>query len=623
MLRYAGAVALLTGAYVAAGWVSLVATYFGGVGSPIWLPAGLSLASVLLCGVRFWPMVFLGNVLLLTVVTSPGSDWVTAAFIGAGNSLEAVAAWVLMTRVFPVDRSLPRVRDVVRLVSIGALLTPMLSVAGWLAARTAGGTLGAEDVWRDAVFWWSGNMIGCVLGAPLVLGLLGFRRRMITGRRALEAVAFAACIVAVQLVSFADASEGWIHSFPFAFIMFPPMIWAAIRFSVRGVSIACFAFALMTVVGTLRDVGPFVGGARSVSESLIAASIFIFFLSSTSLTLSAAMNERELAARAQLDAERKYHQLVEQASDGIYLTDPGGGFIEANRRALEMLGYSLDELRRRTVADLQVADPAEGQTTGRGALHTGMHLLTERRWRRKDESVIPVEVSEKKLHDGRYLGIVRDITQRKRAEAQRTTMMRELDHRVKNNLAVVLSIADQTARRCDSLGEFSERFIGRIMSLANVHGMLARSHWQGVDVEAIVLRTLQPHVGEDRHRLRTSGPRITLPARGVGPLGMTLHELATNAAKYGSLSTPTGIVEVEWKIGVDTKGQRRLRLRWVESGGPTVGMPAAEGFGTRLIRAGLAHEIGATVELAFDPSGARCDIDIPIREESDAAAPTE
>lgn len=607
--RYVLTLLALTAAYVLLGEVGLFTTYFKGVGSPIWLPTGFALAALLRWGVGYWPMILIGNLLVVAII--PRGDEAlaslqTAFFIGVGNSLEGVLGYVLLTRFVRFDRSLSRVWDSLMLISVGGGVAPVVSVGFGLLSQYLTGELKSEDISRVIFVWWSGNLTGCVLMAPLVLGWMRPTPPRFNGSMALELAAFVLVTLGVFAACFGMTTEPARFAFPFAFLMFPPIAWAALRFGTRGVTLAAAVYAFMTVRGTLSGVGPFVLSVESQSEQVAAVSIFIVTLAGTGLLLSCAVRERELVAQARVDVEAKYHQLIDQASDGIFVTDLAGNYREANRRGLEMLGYTLEELRQKTIADLVVIDDVDRRPIRTGELNTGVHILSERRLRRKDGVAIPVEISAKKLGDGRFLGIVRDITQRRRDEAQRAMMMRELDHRVKNNLAIVLSIADQTARNSETVPEFSERFLGRIMSLARVHGLLARSRWSGADLESIVKRTLEPHTDAQRSQVRVEGEKCLVPSRAAGPLCMTLHELATNAVKYGALSVGEGAVTVRWQIERRDREPDRLRLTWEELGGPAVVEPTSRGFGTQLIEAGLAHEIGAVVSLEFRPAGVCC-----------------
>jgi two-component sensor histidine kinase len=202
-----------------------------------------------------------------------------------------------------------------------------------------------------------------------------------------------------------------------------------------------------------------------------------------------------------------------------------------------------------------------------------------------------------------------DITERKQAEAQRDLLVAELSHRVKNTLATVISIAQQSFARNPNVEEARRSFDARIRALAKTHGRLAEASWSGVSLKRMLLDELAPYFREDGSNVRVSGPPIVFGAKGALTLGMALHELATNAAKHGALSAKSGAVEVAWEVDAD--GQR-LGVRWTESGGPTVKPPTHSGFGRLLLERALVSDLGGDVRLDFAEDGLRCVIALPL-----------
>ncbi len=208
----------------------------------------------------------------------------------------------------------------------------------------------------------------------------------------------------------------------------------------------------------------------------------------------------------------------------------------------------------------------------------------------------------------------REIQERVRAEEHQQLLIHELNHRVKNMLATVQSVARQSL---SGLGAGSARadFEDRLMALAWTHDILTKERWAGASLLTIVERTLAPHVRDDR--VAFSGPDLRLTPKMALALAMGLHELATNAVKYGALANDSGRVCVDWRV--DTKGDgARLVVDWREQGGPPVAPPLRRGFGSRLLERGLAGELGGPVVIAFEPAGVSCRIDAPLE-----AAPPE
>ena len=214
--------------------------------------------------------------------------------------------------------------------------------------------------------------------------------------------------------------------------------------------------------------------------------------------------------------------------------------------------------------------------------------------------------------DGRPLrtvGVNIDITERKLAERQKNTLIAELDHRVKNALACVAAIAHHTRDCITSLEEFFEVFDGRINTMANSQTLLSRNRWQGVDLMELVTSELSPCSGNDNTIV--SGLKVVLATDAVQPLAMVLHELVTNAAKYGALSNQYGKVIVSWCWQGHSRETPELVIRWKELGGPPVAPPTRKSYGTSVIRDLIPYELGGSVEWEFTRSGLYCSLGIP------------
>jgi PAS domain S-box-containing protein len=210
----------------------------------------------------------------------------------------------------------------------------------------------------------------------------------------------------------------------------------------------------------------------------------------------------------------------------------------------------------------------------------------------------------------RYAGTIQDITERKAAERHQQILIAELNHRVKNMLAVVQAIAHQTFKGVDC-GDAADRFAGRLSALAAAHTILTQERWEAADLGEIARAVLGPHSQRDDAQIRLLGAgHVKLPPQTALNLAMALHELATNAAKYGALSRPGGHVDLSWSV---THSEPLLHLHWRESGGPPVTKPEREGFGTRMIQRVLASELGGNVTLEFNPEGLECAIDAPLQ----------
>ena len=214
----------------------------------------------------------------------------------------------------------------------------------------------------------------------------------------------------------------------------------------------------------------------------------------------------------------------------------------------------------------------------------------------------------------RLAGVSIDITDRKRGEERQKLLLDELNHRVKNTLATVQSIALQTRRTASSPEDFSRALDARIAALAGAHDLLTNASWDGVSLGDVIALTVQPYESDgNRFKVKQNGPDILLGPNAAVTLNMAFHELATNAAKYGSLQSDGGTVNVVWAVDREPSTPE-IRIEWQESGGPSVGSPSRRGFGSRLLEQGVSRELGGRVSIAFESTGLHCIMRLPTSE---------
>jgi two-component sensor histidine kinase len=237
---------------------------------------------------------------------------------------------------------------------------------------------------------------------------------------------------------------------------------------------------------------------------------------------------------------------------------------------------------------------------------------------RKDGSSVEISltVSPIKEAKGRIVGaskIARDISERKQQQQHRELLINELNHRVKNTLVTVQSFAMQTLRNAKTTAEGREAFETRLVALSRAHDLLTQEHWLGASLNKVVADTTAAYSGDGQEpRFHVAGPIVRLQPKAVLALSMALHELATNAVKYGALTNITGSVEITWRL--IPGDPQRFELRWAESGGPPVKMPRRRGFGSRLVEQGLAQDLAGEARLTFAPGGVVCTIAAPLDE---------
>ncbi|HVR65753.1 MAG TPA: PAS domain S-box protein [Verrucomicrobiae bacterium] len=329
------------------------------------------------------------------------------------------------------------------------------------------------------------------------------------------------------------------------------------------------------------------------------------------------VTERRTAEAALRASEARYRQIVEVSLQGIW-AHRDGRIIFANAQAARMFGAaSAEDLIGKPVLDLAHPDERP-RAAERMKLLTEKREsvpLTEMRFLGAEGRTIVLEVQAVPFEDGgepAILAVGRDVTERKSTEERQAFLMAELDHRVRNSLASIQSMALLTGRTAATKEEYAEKLQGRIAAMARAHGLLTREQWDGADLADVVRDALQAF-GEAV--LIDGRPDCPLRARDALNLALVLHELATNAAKYGALSVPGGKVDVRWDIA-GTGDERRVHLLWQERGGPPVQAPSRQGFGTRLIHGTLPK-----VELKYEPAGLRCAIRLKLRSRGQGRKP--
>lgn len=312
-------------------------------------------------------------------------------------------------------------------------------------------------------------------------------------------------------------------------------------------------------------------------------------------------------------SEERYRRLFEEANDLIFTADLDQRITDCNRASAEALGLLREEVIGRSIREF-VSEEGFAQTSRmlRQKLEHGGTTRHDIEVRTPSGHSLYWEINSSLLldRDGHPVGlhaIGRDVTERRRAEDRQRLLVNELNHRVKNMLALVQGLALQSFRDGRETGEAREAFQERLAALARAHDLLTRENWEGVTLAQLV-EAATSHHNAPEGRIRASGPEVTLNARAAVSLVMALHELCTNAAKYGALSVPHGKVDVGWTVG----GDETLRLEWRERDGPRVEETDRRGFGFRMIERALASDLGGKVAIAFDEAGLTCRIAAPL-----------
>jgi PAS domain S-box-containing protein len=320
--------------------------------------------------------------------------------------------------------------------------------------------------------------------------------------------------------------------------------------------------------------------------------------------------------------DRRFRQLLDALPAAVYTTDAVGRITFYNEAAADLWGCRPELGKSEWCGSWRLFWP-DGAPLPHDQCPMAIALKEDRPVRgteavaeRPDGRRIPFIPFPTPLHDasGKLVGAVNmlvDITDRKRAEEQQALLVRELHHRVKNMLATVQAIMGSTARVSTTIEEFQQALTGRIVALARTHSSLAEDEWQSVSVRNLLCNELEPYDDGSPNRISLQGPVVDLPSSLALPLGMAVHELTTNAVKYGALSVLGGSVAVSWTL-VGEEQRQELTIEWTERDGPAVNPPARTGFGSRLLERVLINQINARVMIAYDPEGLQAQLAIPL-----------
>jgi PAS domain S-box-containing protein len=311
------------------------------------------------------------------------------------------------------------------------------------------------------------------------------------------------------------------------------------------------------------------------------------------------------------DVQAHLASIVEFSDDAIISKDVNGIILSWNKSAERLFGYKPEEIIGKNITTIIPAHLLDEEPGILARIRSGEHTDHYETVRRhKNGTLVDVSLTVSPIRNARgeivaASKIARDISGRKRAEAQHSLLMAELNHRVKNTLATVVSIARQTFSGPE-MREARAAFSARIRGLAQSHARLAEADWTSVDLKTLFEDEFAPY--RQGGNVHLDGPPVALAPKAALTLGLAVHELATNAAKYGALSTNDGVVEVRWRV--DPKDDA-LAIFWQERGGPAVSPPTRTGFGRLLLERAIAADLRSSVTLAFDAQGLRFIAAIP------------
>jgi PAS domain S-box-containing protein len=319
--------------------------------------------------------------------------------------------------------------------------------------------------------------------------------------------------------------------------------------------------------------------------------------------------------------EERFRLLATSIPQLVFQTRHDGFRTWGSPQWIDFTGLSLDESVGFGWLDaIHPDDRAATQKAWEGARQTGEYYAEHRIRRRSDQQYRWHQTRAQPINglsptNNDWVGTMTDIHQLRGLQDRQGVLVAELQHRTRNLLAVVQSVASQTARKSVSLPAFQTEFESRLRALSRVQGLISRVDYQDVDLQTLIDMELSAHTGDAQQsdKVVVRGPPAALPASAAQVLALAVHELATNAVKYGALVQPTGRLTVTWEITKE-RGEPKAALQWRESGVPLgEGRPNRKGYGSELIENALPYQLEAETDLAYGPDGVICSIVVPVR----------
>jgi PAS domain S-box-containing protein len=605
-------IGVLSVGYAVLAYAGLQWATFGGAVSPVWPATGLGIAVLLIGGKRLWPGVFLGTLLATSLIESPDPLLIRLVLSASASLGIFFAAWLLkILRGF--DLNLRRPADVVSLCALGGPASSLVSGAAAVAGLVLLGGMPQAEALGAYVRWIVGDLVGTAVVAPVVLT---WARPDPLPRRATWWFWFALLFVITGVVSWAT----YVHASPMLPLMswhvVPLLVAAAFLLDARGATTINLVSAVLALYGQrfggaafyeLQHVRLF-GAQQYVLIVSVSVALVAVMVEALRRARTAVANEPRYLASAENEARLLLAQEAGQVGTWDWRLDQEGALC--SETMLEVFGWPRDrplvpfrdwvervhpEDRDRAVAEVEAC------ADGREAYSSEYRILLP------SGEVRHIDSRARLFHarpgsPARIVGVVVDVTERERAEEKQRLLMREIDHRAKNALAVVQAVVRLT--RAERKEDFAAAVEGRIHAIARAHNLLAASSWSGADLRALLRDEAAPY-GD---RIRLSGPDLTLDSDAAQPLGLVMHELLTNAAKHGALSVPQGRVEVSWVLEGEPN---RLHLRWAEHGGPPPKPPESGGFGSTLLTATIERQLYGRLRQEWLEEGLSCEIDLP------------
>ena len=579
-----------------------------------WPAAGVAAGVLIAFGPRARWGVIIGTMAATIVANLLGDRnlWSSIVFALCNAGEAVLTAW-LIERYFGSPFSLDRLSHVLGLLGAAIVATAVSGIGGTLGfALFHDASASIFATWQE---WFASDALGIVTIAPLVIGLASAAREPSAQSETIEGLIALASLIVMSVIVIALPPKPWTTVVPIA-LLFPVLLWIAARCQPVFAAAAAFIVTLAIVWTTTIGVGHFGDPGVPIADRVLAARAGILAVALCAYVLAALFAERRQHEVALAESEARLQEALTAGAVTTFVWDVGTGSSQRSADAAQILGFDPRQTftPNNFLSRVHPDDRERFKALVRGVIPERPAYTIAFRFTRPDGREVWLEETARAEFDalGRFVrlkGLTLDVTARKRFEGQQSLFIAELDHHVKNLLTRVAAVAKDTREDSGSLDAYIQALDRRIRSMADAHALLSQSRWDGVDLAALVRCQLAPNGTEANTTI--AGPHVTLPVAATQVLAMVLHELATNAAKYGALSTPHGRVEVNWNHGPG-EGAANLSIAWREIGGPAVAASPDCRYGTRIIRDLIPQELGGSVDLAFASGGICCKIEIPM-----------
>ena len=532
------------------------------------------------------------------------------ALCNAGEAL--LTAW-LIERYFGSRFGLDRLRDVLGLLAAAVAATAASAIGGMAAFKLFHSP--TAPIWTIWQHWFASDAVGIITVAPLVISLAKALREPPPRNEIMEGIVALVMSAVINAIIVWLPPEPWETVLPAA-LMFPILLWLAARCQPVFAAAAAFVASLAIVWTMTSGIGHFADPAIPIGDRILSAQAAILGITLKAYVLAALFAERRRHEAVLEESEARLQEALTVGAVMAFEWDPRSGLSQRSENAAQILGFGPQQPF--TAAQFLARIHPDDRACFKALVHkvsvdSPCYSVTFR-FIRPDGREVWLEETSKAEFDtaGRVVrlkGLTRDITRRKQAEERQDLLIAELDHRVKNVLARVAVVAMHTRQGSGTMDEFVRALGGRIQSMATAHSLLSQSRWHGVGLTDLIRHQLAPYTTDANTTI--CGPDVMLTSAETQAVAMVIHELVTNAAKHGSLSSPNGSVSVSWdRTGTDAAAM--LTIAWRELGGPPIAARVQSGYGSSLIRDLIPHELGGAVDLVFAADGACCKIAIPL-----------